>query len=93
METVKLNYAEKKLMCESEVAQQEVSFMVNEAKLQFEADELATKRALATKQKELDEAKMTYPLDTNRIINLQIEVEGLEDGIKRMGKLRKEFDF
>ena len=93
METVKLNYAEKKLMCESEVAQQEVSFMVNEAKLQFEADELATKRALATKQKELEEVKMTYPLDTNRIINLQIEVEGLEDGIKRMGKLRKEFGF
>ena len=93
METVKLNYAEKKLMCESEVAQQEVSFMVNEAKLQFEADELATKRALAAKKKDLEDAKMTYPLNTKTIIDLQIEVEGLEDGIKRMGELRKEFGF
>ena len=93
METVKLNYAEKKLMCESEIAQQEVSFMVNEAKLQFDADELATKRALAVKEKELEEAKTAYPLNTKNIIDLQIEVEGLKDGIQRMGELRKEFGF
>ena len=78
---------------ESEIAQQEVSFMVNEAKLQFEADLLATKRALAAKKKDLEDAKMTYPLNTKTIIDLQIEVEGLEDGIKRMDKLRKEFGF
>ena len=90
---MKLNYAEKKLMCEEEVAQQEVLFMVNEAKLQFEADLLATQRALATKEKELNEAKMAYPLNTNAIINLQIEVESLKDGIKRMGALKKEFGF
>lgn len=80
-------------MCEEEVAQQEVLFMVNEAKLQFEADLLATQRALATKEKELSEAKMAYPLNTNAIINLQIEVESLKDGIKRMNALKKEFGF
>jgi hypothetical protein len=67
--------------------------MVDEAKLQFDADVLNTKRALATKKSELDEAKTSYPIDTLKIINLQIEVESLEDGLKRLEILKKEFNF
>jgi hypothetical protein len=67
--------------------------MVDEAKLQFDADVLNTKRALATKKAELEEAKTSYPIDTLKIINLQIEVESLQDGLSRLMELKKEFNF
>ena len=67
--------------------------MVDEAKLQFDADVLNTKRALATKKAELEEAKTSYPLDTLKIINLQIEVESLQDGLSRLIALKTEFNF
>ena len=89
----RINYAKKELLSAEELNQQEVSYMVDEAKLQFDADVLNTKRALATKKSELDEAKTSYPIDTLKIINLQIEVESLEDGLKRLEILKKEFNF
>lgn len=67
--------------------------MVDEAKLQFDADVLNTKRALAAKKVELEESKTSYPIDTLKIINLQIEVESLEDGLNRLMELKKEFNF
>lgn len=67
--------------------------MVDEAKLQFDADVLNTKRALATKKAELEEAKTSYPIDTQAIINLQIEVEAYQDGLNRLMELKKEFKF
>ena len=89
----RINYAKKELLSAEELNQQEVSYMVDEAKLQFDADVLNTKRALATKKAELEEAKTSYPIDTLNIINLQIEVESLEDGLKRLETLKKEFNF
>ena len=89
----RINYAKKELLSTEELNQQEVSYMVDEAKLQFDADVLNTKRALATKKAELEEAKTSYPIDTLNIINLQIEVESLEDGLKRLETLKKEFNF
>jgi hypothetical protein len=67
--------------------------MVDEAKLQFDADVLNTKRALATKKAELEEAKTSYPLDSQKIINLQIDVEAYQDGLRRLMELKKEFNF
>ena len=90
---MRINYAKKELLSAEELNQQEVSYMVDEAKLQFDADVLNTKRALATKKAELEEAKTSYPIDTLNIINLQIEVESLEDGLKRLETLKKEFNF
>ena len=89
----RINYAKKELLSAEELNQQEVSYMVDEAKLQFDADVLNTKRALATKKAELEEAKTSYPIDTLNIINLQIEVESLEDGLKRLEILKNEFNF
>jgi hypothetical protein len=89
----RINYAKKELLSEEELNQQEVSYMVDEAKLQFDADVLNTKRALATKKAELEEAKTSYPIDTLKIINLQIEVESLQDGLNRLMELKKEFNF
>ena len=89
----RINYAKKELLSTEELNQQEVSYMVDEAKLQFDADVLNTKRALATKKAELEEVKTSYPIDTLNIINLQIEVESLEDGLKRLEILKQEFNF
>lgn len=89
----RINYAKKELLSTEELNQQEVLYMVDEAKLQFDADVLNTKRALAAKKAELEEAKTSYPIDTLKIINLQIEVESLEDGLKRLEILKKEFNF
>ena len=90
---MRIDYAKKKLLSAEELNQQEVSYMVDEAKLQFDADILSTKRELAAKKAELEEAKTSYPLDTQKIINLQIEVEAYQDGLKRLQELKKEFNF
>lgn len=90
---MRINYAKKELLSTEELNQQEVSYMVDEAKLQFDADVLNTKRALATKKAELEEAKTSYPIDTQKIINLQIDVEAYQDGLRRLMELKKEFNF
>ena len=89
----RINYAKKELLSAEELNQQEVSYMVDEAKLQFDADILSTKRELAVKKSELEEAKTSYPLDTQKIINLQVEVEAYQDGLRRLMELKKEFNF
>ena len=89
----RINYAKKELLSAEELNQQEVSYMVDEAKLQFDADVLNTKRALAAKKAELEEAKTSYPIDTQKIINLQIDVEAYQDGLNRLMELKKEFNF
>jgi hypothetical protein len=48
---------------------------------------------LATKKAELEEAKTSYPIDTQAIINLQIEVEAYQDGLDRLMELKKELNF
>ena len=90
---MRINYAKKELLSAEELNQQEVSYMVDEAKLQFDADVLNTKRALAAKKAELEEAKTSYPIDTQKIINLQIDVEAYQDGLNRLMELKKEFNF
>ena len=90
---MRINFAKCEALCESEMCQKEIEFAVNEAKLQYQADRLATEKSLATKKAELEVAKTTSPLNMSNIINLQIEVESLEDGLKRMDALAKEFKF
>ena len=89
----RINYAKKELLSAEELNQQELSYMVDEAKLQFDADVLNTKRALAAKKAELEEDKTSYPIDTQKIINLQIDVEAYQDGLNRLMELKKEFNF
>lgn len=93
MNEIKLNYKEKRLLSESEQSQKDVEYMVKDAKLQFEADILATQRELDTKKAEFEDAKCEYPLNTQDLINLQIEIEALEDGLNRLNKLKEEFGF
>lgn len=90
---MKVNFKERKLVSSEELDQKEVEYAVSEAKLQLSADILATEKSLASKRAELQDAKMTVPLNATNIVNLQIEVEGLEDGLNRLKNLQKEFGF
>jgi hypothetical protein len=67
--------------------------MVGLAKLQFEADLLETRKALEENKAELADLKTEYPLDVAKIIECQVDIEALEDGINRMNTLGKELGF
>lgn len=87
---MKLNYKERKALSSEELSQKEVSRAVENAKLQLQSDILATQSALEDKKQELEDAKTTYPLVAIDIINLETEVEGLEDGLKKLRALKDE---
>ena len=88
---MRLNFKDGKALSSEELSQREINRAVENAKLQLAADISATKYALADKKDELEVAMTTSPLDTKTIINLQVEVENLEDGLSRLEKLKKEF--
>ena len=87
---MKINYKERKVLSSEEQSQKEVSRAVENAKLQLQSDILATQSALEDKKQELEDAKSTYPLNAVAIVNLQTEVEGLEDGLKKLKALKDE---
>ena len=87
---MKINYKEKKALSSEEQSQKEVSRAVENAKLQLQSDILATQSALEDKKQELEDAKTTYPLSAINIVNLMTEVEGLEDGLKKLKALQEE---
>ena len=87
---MKINYKERKALSSEEQSQKEVSRAVENAKLQLQSDILATQSALEDRKQELDDAKTTYPLRSIDIVNLMTEVEGLEDGLKKLKALQEE---
>lgn len=87
---MKLNYKEKKVLSSKELSQKEVSCAVKKASLQLQSDLLASESALEDKKEQLNDAKTTYPLDVQKIIDIQLEIEQLEDGIKRAEALKEE---
>lgn len=88
---MRLNFKEGKALSSEELSQREVNRAVENAKLQLAADISATKYALADKKDELEVAMTTSPLNTKTIIDLQVEVENLEDGLSRLEKLKKDY--
>ena len=66
----------------------EVQYQAKEADLQLSADILATERSLATKEHELIAAMGAFPFNSANIISLQVDVEGLKDGLTRLNKLK-----
>ena len=90
---MKLNYKEKRILSMEEKSEQEVSYMVNATNLQLQSQILETRRLLEVNKCTLQEAKQTYPLDPERVIELELEVEALTDGIERLEKLSEELGF
>lgn len=90
---MKIDYKEKKLLTQDETAEKEVVFMVEETKLQLQSDVLATKRDLEKAKAKLASLKNDYPLNPQAIIEVQLNVESLEDGLKRLENLSEELGF
>ena len=87
---MKIDYKNKKLMSSEEMTQKELEYKVESAKLQLQSDILATKQSKAKAEAELETAKYTYPLDTQKIINCQTEVEAYAEGLEKLETLMKE---
>lgn len=87
---MRLNFKERRAVSSEELSQKEINRAVENAKLQLASDISATRYALADKQEALEMAMTTSPLDSKKIIDLQVEVENYEDGLKRLEKLQKD---
>ena len=90
---MKIDYKNKKLLTPDETVEKEVQFMVEETKLQLQSDILATKRDLEKAKANLASLKNDYPLNPQAIIEVQLNVESLEDGLKRLDILSNELGF
>ena len=69
---------------------QELEFQNEESLNQLQADILATKKAISAKSRELLSLKCAFPLESEKIIEAQVELEGLEDGLNRLNALKEE---
>lgn len=85
-----LKYQERLLQSDQEKVQEDVQFQVEQAKLQLDADLLATKQSLADSEKELNNLKSSYPLNPSHIIKVKGTVSELKKGIEELVALQKE---
>ena len=85
-----LKYLDLLRQSQTEKNEQEQEFQAEAAKQQLEADILATKRSLATSRQDLLKAKSAKVFDAQSIINVQLQIEGLEDGLDRLLTLMQE---
>lgn len=51
---------------------------------------LATKKSIASVERDLLNSKSTFPLDAQLIVSLQVKLEGLVDGLTRLQALQTE---
>jgi hypothetical protein len=85
-----LKYKELLLQSSQEKELQEVEFRVEEMQQSLEADILATKRSLAGERATLVRYKSQFPLMAQYVIDSQIRIESLEDGLARLNALKQE---
>lgn len=87
---MRINYKTKQLLDSSTETEKEVQFAVEDTSLQLQSDVLATKRDLESAKILLEKYKTEYPLNVEQVIEQQLTVESLEDGLKRLQKLQTE---
>ena len=87
---MKIDYKNNKLMSSEEMTQKEIEYKVESAKLSLQSDILATKLSKARAEANLEEAKHTYPLNTQAIIDCQAEVEAYTEGLEKLEALMTE---
>lgn len=85
-----LSYLERRQRSEQEIQSEESQFQADTAKLQLQSDILATQQSLAEANRALDNAKSCYPFSSKAILEAEIKVEGLEDGLARLDRYKAE---
>jgi hypothetical protein len=88
--TTAVKYKDLLLQSSQEKEAQEVEFKVEEMQQSLDADILATKKSLAGEKASLVRLKSKFPLNAQDIIDTQLRIESLEDGLKRLGLLKAE---
>lgn len=78
------------LQSDEEKKEQDVQFEVKQAELQLASDILATEKSLAEATKQRKQRILAKPFDSQAIINQDLTIEGLTDGLKRLNALRTE---
>ena len=86
---MRLDYKKKQALAQEEQNQKDVLSAVKRAALQLQADILSTEEALEDNKSKLEELETTYPLNTKAIIDTQIDIESLQEGIKRLNTLKE----
>ena len=87
---MKLDYKNRKPLSSEAQDPKEIEFAVQNTKLQFEADKLATQRAIAEYKEKLDNLKFDYPINIQAIITAQEDLKNLEAGLEAIKNLQKE---
>ena len=85
-----LKYKELLLQSQEEKDQKDVQFQVEQAELQLQSDILATKQSLAKVKGSLEVNKSACPFNAADVVETQVAVESLEDGLKRLEALKVE---
>ena len=85
-----IDYKNKKLISTDEINNQQVEFNVRQAKLQLQADILKTEQLISEGEAKLKLAKQTYPFESDRILDAQLELEAFQEGLKRLKELETE---
>lgn len=85
-----IDYKNQKLISTEEINNQQVKFNVRRAKLQLQADILKTEQLISEGEVKLKLAKQTYPFDSERIIECQLNLEAYQEGLKRLKELETE---
>ena len=90
---MKVDYLNKKVLSEEEVATTQVEYAVESTKLELQSSLLATRKSLGEAEQKLKDLKTDYPLDIQAIVDAELEIRDLKDGIEIVEKLQKEFKF
>ena len=90
---MKVDYKNKKVLSEEAVENSQVEFAVESTNLELQSSLLATRKSLEEAKGALKDLKCAYPLDTQAIVDKTLEIRDLEDGIKIVESLQKEFGF
>jgi hypothetical protein len=85
-----IDYKNQKMISTEQLNNQQVEFNVRQAKLQLQADILKTEQLVSEGEAKLKLAKQTYPFDSERIIDSQLELEAYQEGLKRLKELETE---
>ena len=90
---MKVDYKNRTLLSIGEVEKAELEYAVENTELELKSALLNTKKSLGEAKNELKDLKSDYPLDIEAIAEKTLDIRDLEDGIKIIESLMKEFGF
>lgn len=85
-----MNYKERLNQSTTELELKVLDYKVAQSKLQLESDILSTTQAVSESKAKLEQLKNSYPLQTRKILEAEVELQSYENGLKSLEALKKE---